>query len=150
MASKIRVLKSKDEFEGEIYESTVVVEGNDLAAREPRDEIGKPRPRVDGLKRVVGTAVYTQDVQLPGMLHCAVLRSPYPRARVRAVDASKAEKLPGVRGVMHRFNAPEIEFRAEKELFRSEVRFVGDDVAAVVADSLGLATYALSLIEVDY
>ena len=145
-----RVLKSKDEFEGEIYESTVIVEGRDLPAAEPGDEIGKSRPRIDGRKRVSGTATYTQDVQLAGMLHCAVLRSPYARARVRAVDASKAEALPGVHGVLHRFNTPEIEFRSEKVLFREEVRFVGDDVAAVVADSYGLAQYALSLISVDY
>ena len=150
MARGPRILTSRDEFEGEIYESTVIVEGNDLRAGEPGDEIGKRRPRVDGRMRVSGTAMYTQDVQLPGMLHAAILRSPYPRARVRAVDSSKAEALPGVHGVLHRFNAPEIEFRNEKELFRSEVRFVGDDVAAVVADSAGLAMHALSLISVDY
>ncbi len=149
----LRVLKSKDEFEGEIYESTVIVEGRDLPA--PRDgdegtEIGKPRPRVDGRQRVSGTAIYTQDVQLVGMLHAAILRSPYPRARVRAIDTKKAEALPGVRGILHRFNVPEIEFRGEKTLFREEVRFVGDDVAAVVADSEGHARQALSLIEVDY
>lgn len=149
----LRVLKSKDEFEGEIYESTVIVEGKDLIApidNEASTEIGKPRPRVDGRKRVSGTAIYTQDVQLVGMLHAAILRSPYPRARVRAIDTKKAEALPGVLGILHRFNAPEIEFRGEKTLFRDEVRFVGDDVAAVVADSEGLARYALSLIEVDY
>ncbi|MDQ2951383.1 MAG: xanthine dehydrogenase family protein molybdopterin-binding subunit, partial [Chloroflexota bacterium] len=100
----LRVLQSKDEFEGEIYESTVIVEGRDLTA--PRDslastEIGKPRPRVDGRKRVSGTATYTQDVQLVGMLHALILRSPYPRARVRAIDAKKAEALPGVRGILH-------------------------------------------------
>src|SRR6185436_16531250 len=133
----LRVLKSKDEFEGEIYESTVIVEGRDLTAPAdgaPGTEIGRPRPRVDGRQRVSGTATYTQDVQLAGMLHALILRSPYPRARVRAVDTKKADALPGVRGILHRFNTPEIEFRAEKTLFREEVRFVGDDVAAVVAD----------------
>lgn len=151
--SRLRVLKSKDEFEGEIYTSTVIVEGTDLAA--PRDpgasaEIGRPRPRVDGRARVTGAATYTHDVQLAGMLHAAVLRSPYPRARVRAIDTTKAEALPGVRGVLHRFNAPEIEFRSEKELFREEVRFVGDDVAAVVADDAETARAALARITVDY
>ncbi|MDQ2951236.1 MAG: xanthine dehydrogenase family protein molybdopterin-binding subunit [Chloroflexota bacterium] len=149
----LRVLKSKDEFEGEIYESTVIVEGRDLPAphdSEASTEIGKPRPRVDGRKRVSGTATYTQDVQLVGMLHALILRSPYPRARVRAIDAKKAEALPGVRGILHRFNAPEIEFRSEKGLFREEVRFVGDDVAAVAADSEEIANAALALIQVDY
>ncbi len=149
----IRVTKSRDEFEGEIYESTVVVEGRDLTAPKdgtPGSEIGRSRPRVDGRARVTGGATYTHDVHLAGMLHAAILRSPYPRARVTRIDAAKAEALPGVRGVLHRFNAPEIEFRGEKVLFRDEVRFVGDEVAAVVADSEGLARWALSLIAVEY
>ncbi len=150
---ELRVVKSVDEFEGELYTSTVVVEGRDLAAAKgdgPSDEIGRARPRVDGRARVTGAATYTHDVQLAGMLHAAILRSPYPRARVRAVDAKNAEALPGVRGVLHRFNAPEVEFRGEKTIFREEVRFVGDEVAAVVADSEGLARYALSLVAVEY
>jgi xanthine dehydrogenase YagR molybdenum-binding subunit len=149
----LRVLTSKDEFEGEIYTSTVIVEGNDLPA--PKDgatspEIGRARPRVDGRSRVSGTARYTQDVILPGMLHAFVLRSPYPRARVRAIDTRKAEALPGVRGILHRFNVPDVEFRSEKALFREEVRFVGDDVAALVADDEDTARTALALITVDY
>ena len=114
----LRVLKSRDEFEGEIYTSTVIVEGDDLPASRdgaPTAEIGRARPRVDGRNRVTGRAIYTQDVRLPGMLHAAILRSPVPRARVRAIDTKKAEALPGVRAVLHRFNAPEIEFRGEKE-----------------------------------
>ena len=147
----LRVLKSKDEFEGEIYTSTVIVEGNDLpATREEGTEIGKPRPRVDGRQRVTGRATYTHDVQLPGMLHAAILRSPVPRARVRAIDTKKAEALPGVRAIIHRFNTDEIDFRGEKAIFREEVRFVGDEVAAIAADSAGLARQAMSLIEVDY
>ena len=149
----LRVLKSKDEFEGEIYTSTVIVEGNDLSA--PKEgasegEIGRARPRVDGRSRVTGRAVYTQDVHLAGMLHAAILRSPVPRARVRAIDTKKAEALPGVRAIIHRFNTDPIEFRGEKSLFRDEVRFVGDEVAAVAADSYGLAMHAMSLISVDY
>ena len=149
----LRVLKSKDEFEGEIYTSTVIVEGNDLPA--PREsasdgEIGRARPRVDGRSRVTGRAVYTQDVHLTGMLHAAILRSPVPRARVRAIDTKKADALPGVRAIIHRFNTDPIEFRGEKALFREEVRFVGDEIAAVAADSYGLAMYAMSLISVDY
>ncbi|HET7700152.1 MAG TPA: xanthine dehydrogenase family protein molybdopterin-binding subunit, partial [Candidatus Limnocylindria bacterium] len=126
---------------------------NDLPASRadgPSDEIGRARPRVDGRHRVTGSAKYTHDIQLVGMLHCAILRSPYPRARVRAIDTTKATALAGVRGVLHRFNAPEVEFRSEKTVFREEVRFVGDEVAAVVADSPGLAHHALSLITVDY
>jgi CO/xanthine dehydrogenase Mo-binding subunit len=151
MAAGLRVQKSKDEFEGEIYTSTVIVEGKDLpVGTDGGDEIGKPRPRVDGRNRVTGRATYTHDVLLPGMLHAAILRSPVPRARVRALDAKKAEALPGVRAVLHRFNTDEIDFRGEKAIFREEVRFVGDDVAAVAADDIEIAERALALIEVDY
>jgi xanthine dehydrogenase YagR molybdenum-binding subunit len=84
------------------------------------------------------------------MLHVRVLRSPYPRARVRRIETKKAEALPGVRGVLHRFNAPRAAFRGEDTIFREEVRFVGDEVAAVAADDEMIAAEALRLIEVDY
>src|SRR5207253_3021533 len=84
------------------------------------------------------------------MLYVRVLRSPYPRARVRRIDTKKAEKLPGVRGVLHRFNAPKAAFRGEETIFREEVRFEGDEVAAVAADDEQTAVEALRLIEVDY
>jgi xanthine dehydrogenase YagR molybdenum-binding subunit len=148
-----RVVKSREEFEGEIYESLVLVEGRDLPLLDgaaPTSEIAHQRRRVDGAQRVSGTARYTQDVYLPGMVFVRVLRSPYPRARVRRVDTKKAEALPGIRGVLHRFNAPKTSFRGEDTIFREEVRFVGDEVAAVAADDEDSAAEALRLIEVDY
>ncbi len=69
---------------------------------------------------------------------------------MRAVDASKALALQGVRDVIHRFNAPKAAFRGEETIFREEVRFVGDEVAAVAADSADAAEAALALIAVDY
>jgi xanthine dehydrogenase YagR molybdenum-binding subunit len=148
-----RVVKSREEFEGEVYESLVLVEGKDLPA--PRagtefTEIAKTRRRVDGTQRVTGRARYTQDVYLPGMMHVRVLRSPYPRARVRRIDTKKAEALPGVRGILHRFNAPKAAFRGEETIFREEVRFVGDEVAAIAADDEQTAVEAMRLVEVDY
>src|SRR5438309_1763074 len=147
-----RVVKSREEFEGEIFESLVLVEGKDLPLPTGTDftEIGRSRRRVDGVQRVTGRARYTQDVYLPGMLYARVLRSPYPRARVRRIDTKKAEKMPGVRAVLHRFNAPKAAFRGEETIFREEVRFVGDEVAAVAADDEQTAVEALRLIEVDY
>jgi CO/xanthine dehydrogenase Mo-binding subunit len=62
-------------------------------------------PRVDGRERVTGAAEFTCDVQLPGMLWAAGLRSPYPHARVVSVDTTAAAALPGVRGIFHHFNA---------------------------------------------
>src|SRR5438309_5150478 len=148
-----RVVRSREEFEGEIFESLVLVEGKDLPvhpAGTEFNEIAKSRRRIDGQQRVTGRAKYTQDVYLPGMLHVRVLRSPYPRARVRRIDTKKAEKLAGVRDVLHRFNAPKAAFRGEETIFREEVRFVGDEVAAVAADDEQSAVEALRMIEVDY
>jgi xanthine dehydrogenase YagR molybdenum-binding subunit len=148
-----RVVKSREEFEGEIFESLVLVEGTDLPLHPVGTEfteISKSRRRVDGMQRVTGRARYTQDVYPPGMLYVRVLRSPYPRARVRRIDTKKAEKLPGVRDILHRFNAPKAAFRGEETVFREEVRFVGDEVAAVAADDEQTAVEALRLIEVDY
>ncbi|MDP9274609.1 MAG: molybdopterin-dependent oxidoreductase, partial [Chloroflexota bacterium] len=148
-----RVVKSREEFEGEIFESLVLVEGKDLplhAAGTEFTEIAKSRRRVDGVQRVTGRARYTQDVYPPGMLYVRVLRSPYPRARVRRIDTKKAEKLPGVRDILHRFNAPKAAYRGDDTVFREEVRFVGEEVAAVAADDEQTAVEALRLIEVDY
>src|SRR5216117_1003942 len=109
-----RVVKSREGFEGEIFESLVLVEGKDLplpAAGTELSEIWRSRRRVDGVQCVTGRARYTQDVYLPGMLYVRVLRSPYPRARVRRIDTKRAEKLPGVRDILHRFNAPKASYR---------------------------------------
>ncbi|MDI9631186.1 MAG: hypothetical protein QM311_06990, partial [Acidobacteriota bacterium] len=63
--------------------------------------VGQPLPRVDAHERVAGTAIFPSDVQLPGMLHAAVLRSPHAHARVLRVDVAKAERMPGVLAVLH-------------------------------------------------
>ena len=69
---------------------------------------------------------------------------------MRRIDTKKAEALPGVRGVLNRFNAPKAAFRGEDTIFREEVRFVGDEVAAIAADDEDTAAEALRLVEVDY
>ncbi len=149
----IKVVRTKAEFEGTISEETALVDGKDLAAwgsDAGLTHVGRRQTRVDGVARVTGRARYTQDIYLPGMLHVRVLRSPYPRARVRRIDASRAEALPGVRAVLHRFNAPKAAFRGEETIFREEVRFVGDEVAAVAAITEEIAAEAIRLIEVEY
>ncbi|MBI3521491.1 MAG: xanthine dehydrogenase family protein molybdopterin-binding subunit [Chloroflexi bacterium] len=148
-----RVIRTRVEFEGNISEELAVIQGSDLTRWGPGHElssVGKPVARADGAARVTGGAKYTQDLFLPGMLHARILRSPYPRARVRRVDASRALRLPGVRAVLHRFNAPRAAFRGEETIFREEVRFVGDEVAAVAAETAEIAAEALRLIEVEY
>ena len=62
--------------------------------------IGKRVPRIDAKEKVMGQAKYAADYSLPGMLWCKVARSPYPHARILNIDTSRAERLPGVKGVV--------------------------------------------------
>ena len=62
--------------------------------------IGKRLPRIDGLAKATGEAAYTIDVRLPQMLHGKILRSPHPHARILSIDTRRAERLPGVKGVI--------------------------------------------------
>src|SRR5918912_2628471 len=123
------------------------------------DVVGKPVPRVDGLKKVTGRPIYTGDIEMPGMLHGVILRSTYPHARVRGVDKSRAERVPGVVAVVSGAdvaNTPGIEpwfgpvFRDQAILAIDKVRYIGDPVAAVVAADRESAEEALELIDVDY
>jgi xanthine dehydrogenase YagR molybdenum-binding subunit len=98
--------------------------------------VGIETPRVDGAVKATGAARYTYDIDLPGMLHGAILRSPHPHARVRRVDLSGARRLAGVRAALERGG--------------ETVRFAGQEVAAVAATSPAIAADALALIKVDY
>ena len=98
--------------------------------------VGKPAPRIEAREKVTGTAKFTRDLKLPGMLYGAIARSPYAAARIRAVDTSVAEKMPGVRAV--------------HVLDRSQVRFQGHEVAAVAADTPEQAEDAVRAIRIDY
>jgi CO/xanthine dehydrogenase Mo-binding subunit len=112
--------------------------------------VGRPYPRVEGVEKVTGQARYAYDMQLPGLLYARVLRSPLPHARVRRIDTSRAEALQGVRAVLSAVNAPEIPWYQDSYLFEHTVRFIGDEVAAVAADTEDIAADALRLIEVEY
>ncbi len=117
--------------------------------------IGKPTLRYDGVAKVTGQAQYTDDLRLPGMLVGKILRSPHAHARIRSIDTSKAEALPGVKAVATGQDAP-VAYgilpvsEDEYALAVGKVRFVGDEVAAVAAVDEETAVRALSLIEVDY
>lgn len=149
-----KVLKTQVEFEGRFYHEYVVVEGEELppwAAGAKLFTVGRPQPRVDGAERVTGAATFTHDVRLPGMLYGKILRSPHPHARIRRLDAGAAERLPGVRAVLHAGNTPEISWRGgTTKLFDTTLRYPGDEVACVVADEEEPLEEALSLIEVEY
>ena len=72
----------------------------------PMNTVGHNFPRIDAYERVTGKATYTGDVQLPGMLYARLLRSPHPHARIRSVDVSRAQALPGVRAGRHARDTP--------------------------------------------
>jgi CO/xanthine dehydrogenase Mo-binding subunit len=113
--------------------------------------------RLDGLDKVTGGIRYATDFALPGMAHAKILRSPHAHARIHAIDAGEAESLPGVLAVVtaaHTGTLPEpyygVGIRDQPLLAVDKVRYVGDMVAAVVADDEQTAYRALELIEVTY
>ena len=115
--------------------------------------IGKPVTRVDGYGKVTGTAVFGADVNLPNQLYGAVYRSPYPHARLLSVDTSAAKNAPGVRAVVTGRDRP-ILYGAviadEPFLAIDKVRYYGEAVAAVAADTLEQALEAVKLITAEY
>ena len=121
---------------------------------EKLNTVGTATPRVDGLERVTGRAIYSADIRLPDMLYARVLRSPHPHARVLSIDPSKALAMDGVKAVLTHENC-EIVWSSgdranQRRLFNNPVRLVGDPVAAVAATDRHLAEEALKLIEVEY
>jgi xanthine dehydrogenase YagR molybdenum-binding subunit len=116
----------------------------------PLTLIGRGIPRLDGEAKVTGRACYAYDVRLPGQLYACVLRSPHAHACIRRLNSSRAEALPGVHAVLSSANAPPIPWYDNSFLFDPTLRFVGDEVAAVAAESEDIARDALRLIEVEY
>lgn len=123
--------------------------------REDLRVIGVPRRRVDARAKVTGQTIFADDIYLPRMAHCKLLRSPHPHARIRSIDVSGALAYPGVYLVLTGKDLP-IQYgilpvsQDEQALCVDHVRHVGDPLAAVVARDELIAFEALSLIEVDY
>ena len=112
--------------------------------------VGKPTPRIDGRLKVTGAAEYTADVRLPGMLFARVVRSPHPHARIRAVDTRAAERHPGVKAV-HVLEQVRGLAQSEGKAGRYPVvRYAGQPIAAVAADTPVAADEAARLLKVDY
>ena len=117
--------------------------------------VGRPEPRLDGADKVTGKAIYTVDVELPGMAHGKILRSPYAHARIKRVDARKAEALAGSLCRYHARRSKRIAmfgaaYKDQTIVAVDKVRYVGDPVAAVAAVDEATAEEALNLIEVEY
>lgn len=122
-----------------------------MPRRKPR-YIGQNVPRVDGVEKVTGKAKFSGDLVIPGMLHGRILRSPYPHARILALDASKAEALPGVAAVLTAADLSDLDpfYNGRPVIALQKVRYVGEPVAAVAAVNEETAHEALSLIAVKY
>src|SRR5262245_2787211 len=116
--------------------------------------VGKPIPRLEGAEKVTGKTRYAADVEVPDALWAKLLRSPLPHARLLKVDTSKAKQIPGVRAVISGADIPTVmtglRMKDMPLLARERVRFVGEPVAAVAADSVAIAEEALNLIDVQY
>jgi xanthine dehydrogenase YagR molybdenum-binding subunit len=126
-------------FDGELREVAAVIPDDEPTPwqwGERFSVLRKETPRLDGPLKATGGARYSYDIRLPGMLYGAILRSPHPHATVRSVDLSAARRLAGVRVAMR--------------VDEGEIRFAGQEVAAVVALSPEAAEEALGLIQVEY
>jgi len=116
--------------------------------------VGKSVLRVDGWEKITGAARYTDDLEFgPGLLYAAVVESPFAHARIRSIDPSKAERLPGVVKVVtgkdfpHKFGL----YMTDRYVFAADtVRFVGEQVAAVIACAPRTAQRGAALVEVKY
>ena len=125
--------------------------------------IGRSTIRPDGAEKVTGRAAYAADTTMPGMIWAKVLRSPHPHARIRGIDTSKAEALPGVKAVVTAkdfvdfpidkpvpLGIQDMRWMSRNMLAREKALFHGHPVAAVAAVDERTAAEACALIEVDY
>lgn len=123
--------------------------------------VARPKPKVDAVKLAKGRPVFTDDIEMPGMLHAAMLVSPHAHARIRKIDASRARALPGVHAILTHEDLPRVMYASGGQSYPnphpwdqvsldSKVRHVGDRVAVVAAESPRIAKEALELIDVDY
>ena len=116
--------------------------------------VGTAVPRAEGSDKVSGRTLYAADVNLPGTLWAKILRSPHPHARILNIDVSKAQRIRGVKAIL---TGSEVQghligkqIRDMPVLCWDRVRFVGDRVAAVAAESVDAAQEAVNVIDVDY
>src|SRR3954466_5341041 len=135
-----------------------------MNATTPNKWIGQRTIRPDGVDKVTGRAAYAADTTMPGMIWGKVLRSPHPHARIKSIDTSKAEQLPGVKAVVT--SSDILDFPIEKGpvmlgiqdmrwmcrnvMAREKALFHGHPIAAVAAISEEVAAAACALIAVDY
>ncbi len=150
------VMRAAASLRGEQENVMVPLEGT-------RGVVGKPECKVDAVKLVTGKPVFVDDIELRNLLHGRLLTSPHAHARIRRIDVSQARALSGVHAVLTYRDVKRIPINGTRQFWSesekgphdqycldSTVRFVGDRVAAVAAETPEIAEQALGLIRVDY
>jgi CO/xanthine dehydrogenase Mo-binding subunit/aerobic-type carbon monoxide dehydrogenase small subunit (CoxS/CutS family) len=127
----------------------------DIETVEPLRVIGHSYPRPDAVAKVMGQAKFTDDYAFPGMLYGVTLRAEYPHARILSIDTSRAKALPGVHAVLTHADVPGrnrhgLVFHDWPVLCDDKVRYLGDAVAVVAADTPEIAQEGLGRIQVRY
>jgi CO/xanthine dehydrogenase Mo-binding subunit len=123
--------------------------------------VSTSHPILDGYEKVTGRLAYVGDMPIGGLLHGSLLFSPVAHARIRAIDVVQAQAVSGVLAVFHHGNTPDGGYNSsmwfegqqaleDERMFPPVVRFAGDRVAAVVAETREIAEHAVGLVEVDY
>ena len=141
MANETDKSKVRLGFNGSFQEKPIELEDGDPAPWDPSTKfsiVGTRVPRLDGRPKTTGEAKYASDVRLPGMLYGKILRCPLPAATVKSIDLAEARRKPGVRAVLA------IAKPGEK------MRFAGQEVAALAADTPEQAIDALAAVKVEY
>ncbi len=129
--------------------------------KETLRSVGKPEVKVDAVKLAQGKPAFSADFEIRGLLHAKVLRSPYAHAVIKSINASKARRLPGVAAVLTYEDIPRVAYSTAGQSdpipgpldsfsLDTKLRFVGDRVAFVAADTPEIAQEALGLIDVEY
>ncbi|MEJ2637402.1 MAG: hypothetical protein P8184_19205 [Calditrichia bacterium] len=151
--SSRKIIKSKHFFEENQVESLAEVPVDSIKPWPNNDKlryIGKPISRIDGYDKVSGSAIYAFDKVFPRMAFARTLRCPFPNAQIKSIDTAAAAKLPGVLGIITYRNSPSIKWYDTSYLFDPHLRYEGDEVACVAAESDEIANEALKLIDVQY
>jgi putative selenate reductase molybdopterin-binding subunit len=123
--------------------------------------VGQRKRRVDAVKLTTGRGTFTDDIDMRGLLYAKLVKSPHPHARIVSIDTTGAEALPGVRAIITHENVPRIPYTSAGQswpepspydmyVLDRKVRFIGDAVAAVAADTAEIAARAAELVEVEY
>lgn len=127
--------------------------GYKAATAAPGPYVGSGATRIDGIEKVTGTAVFVHDMVLPGMLYARIKTSPHASARIVRISTEKAAAMPGVRAVLVGKDLPQkvgLYMQDKDILARDRVRYQGEAVAAVAADTEAQARAACEAIEVEY